>query len=627
MCGITGFAGVSGMGQEQLRRMCNTIVHRGPDDEGLLVDPPVGIGMRRLSIIDPGGGHQPISNEDGTVHVVFNGEIYNYRELRRDLELRGHHFRTDTDTECLVHLYEERGRDFVHELRGMFAIAVWDARRDQLLLVRDRLGIKPLYYREEAGGVLFGSELKALRAAPGLDWTIDRRAVALYLAFGYIPDPFTIYGEARKLPPGHMLDWEMGRGAEIHRYWSPVRSQDENLDEETAAREVRRLLEQSVRYRLIADVPLGAFLSGGIDSSAIVALMARQMDRPVKTFSIGFEEPEFNEAPNARRVAAALGTDHSELVVRPDMDELVERVVDAFDEPFADSSAIPTFLVSELARRDVKVVLSGDGGDELFGGYTRYLEHLLLGSALPRALSVPLRAGARRLPQSAPGRNRLLDMARSFRGRYMGRVADPLDAAEGGVARANLVSEAGAWDRLLDDAFDATAGRDAASQLMLVDLLTYLPGDILTKVDRMTMAVSLEARVPVLDHELAEFAATLPSHLKIRSGTGKWILRRALAGLLPEFVFSKKKQGFGIPLKPWFRGPLSGRVRNLLREGNDLHEFVEPAAVQRVVTEHQSGRRDHSPMLWKLLVLQLWLEGQTPMEPPTAAVPAGIQAS
>lgn len=625
MCGIAGFGGLPGAGEHELRRMCDRITHRGPDDDGWLVDGPVGIGMRRLSIIDLGGGKQPISNEDGTIHVVFNGEIYNFRELRRDLERRGHAFRTGTDTECLVHLYEEYGRELVHHLRGMFAFAIWDSRRQRLLLARDRLGIKPLYYRRDGTGVSFASELKALTALAGQEWTLDRRALGRYLAFGYVPDPLTIYQEASKLPPGHTLEWDRSGAVEVREYWSPVRPEDDTLDEETAALEIRRLLEQSVRYRLVADVPLGAFLSGGIDSSAVVATMSRQLDRPVRTFSIGFDEPAFNEAPDARRVAEALGTDHTQLIVRPDADALVERIVSAFDEPFADSSAIPTFLVSELARTQLKVVLSGDGGDELFGGYTRYTDQLRRRTVLPAPAAAALRGAARRLPQGARGRNRLLELSRTRRGRYVGAVADPLEVAEGGVALPELSGAAGSWEHLLDEAFNDADTRDPVSQLMLVDLLTYLPGDILTKVDRMSMAVSLEARVPVLDHELVEFAATVPSHMKIRRGTGKWIFRQALDGLVPDFVFSKRKQGFGVPLRPWFHGPLSGRIDDLLRPGNGLYEYVDPAAVRRVVGEHRRGRRDHSPMLWKLLVLHLWLEGRagTPMESeamPLAAV-------
>jgi asparagine synthase (glutamine-hydrolysing) len=609
MCGIAGYAGWARTpegSEHDLRAMCGAIRHRGPDDEGHLVAPGVALGMRRLSIIDVAGGTQPIANEDGTVHVVFNGEIYNHRELHAELERRGHHLVTRSDTETLVHLYEEHGARLVHHLRGMFGFAIWDARRQSLLLARDRVGIKPLYYWETPDGVAFASEVRSLLTLDRFPRELDRRAIAEYLSLGYVPEPLCVFAGVRKLPPGHTLWWDRERGVRVERYWTPVRA-EQRISERDAVAEVRRLLAESVHYHLESDVPLGAFLSGGIDSSSVVAEMARQMDRPVQTFSIGFEEPEFNEAPHAAAVAKAIGTDHTELIVRPDADALIEEVIRAFDEPFADSSALPTFLVSQLARRHVTVALSGDGGDELFGGYRRYLELLRR-----RELGAPLRAAiggaARLLPHGALGRNRLVDLSRTLRGRYAATVASPLATSEGGVALSELVGSH-TLDDIFGPLFDGVADRDFATQMMLVDLQSYLPGDILTKVDRMSMAVSLEARVPLLDHVVVEFAASLPSSLKMRDGTGKWIFREAIRELVPRSVLEKPKQGFGVPLRRWFREDLRHRVDALRRPDSPIYEFVDRDAVGRVAAEHGSGRRDHSGMLWRLLVLDVWLTG------------------
>ncbi|HJU88875.1 MAG TPA: asparagine synthase (glutamine-hydrolyzing) [Gemmatimonadaceae bacterium] len=611
MCGIAGYAGRGGRSEDRARaltRMCGAIRHRGPDDEGHLVTPRVALGMRRLSIIDVSGGMQPISNEDGSISVVFNGEIYNYRELRRALEIAGHDLRTHSDTETLVHLYEDAGEALVHRLRGMFAFAIWDDRRESLLLARDRLGIKPLYYWESPDGIVFASELRSMLVLDDFRPRLDPRAVALYLSFGYIPDPASVFAGVRKLPPGHTLTWTRSSGARVTRYWEPTRAELGNISEEDAVSELRRLFADAVGSHLESEVPLGAFLSGGVDSSSVVAQMTRQLARPVQTFSIGFDEAGFNEAPDAARVAQALGTEHTELVVRPDADALVEDIVRALDEPFADPSALPTFLVSQLARQQVTVSLSGDGGDELFGGYTRYFEILRrreLGSPIARQA---LAAIARHLPHLAPGRNRLLDLARGLRGQYAGTVASPLAPAEGGVARADLARSMGPFDRILDPWFDRAMERDFATQMTLVDMMTYLPGDILTKVDRMSMAVSLEARVPILDHPLVEFAASLPSELKFRDGSGKWLFRRAIEPLVPASVLAKPKQGFALPLQRWFRRELRHRVEYLRRADSPIREFVDGAALERVVSEHLVGRRDHNFMLWRLLVLDLWLQ-------------------
>jgi asparagine synthase (glutamine-hydrolysing) len=610
MCGIAGYVGWDRgrhASESDLRRMCDAIRHRGPDGEGHFVAPGVALGMRRLSVIDPVGGNQPIGNEDGSVQVVFNGEIYNYRELRGRLVAAGHRLTTHSDTETLVHLYEDEGDKLVHALRGMFAFAIWDTRRQRLLLARDRLGIKPLYYWERPGGLAFASELRALLALEMFSARLDRSALGEYLALGYVPEPQCIFEGVKKLCPGHILSWDRERGSQAVRYWSPVRPETPKVDEQEAIEELRRLLTDAVGCHLEADVPLGAFLSGGVDSSSVVALMGRQIDRPVRTFSIGFEEPAFNEAPDADAAARALGTEHRELIVRPDADALVEDVVRFFDEPFADSSALPTYLVAQLAREDVTVALSGDGGDELFGGYTRYTELLGRRELRPTGLRRVLRHLARRLPHASPGRNRLLDVARTRRGRYAATVAGPLAVRDGGVALPAVERDGGALESLLDRWFDQLAGRDFATQMMLVDTMSYLPGDILTKVDRMTMAVSLEARVPLLDHRLVEFVVGLPSNLKIRHGTGKWILRQAVAPLVPPGVLEKPKQGFGVPLNRWFRKELRHRVEQLQRADSPIYEFVDRDAVRRVAAEHRMRRRDYSHMLWRLLVLDLWM--------------------
>ena len=609
MCGIAGFAGWRldrSESERLLEQMCGAVAHRGPDDEGHFSAPGVGLGMRRLSIIDVAGGMQPISNENGDVTVVFNGEIYNHRQLRAQLIESGHDFASRSDTETIVHLYEEKGARCVDDLRGMFGIALWDARRKSLLLARDRLGIKPLYYWITDDGIAFCSELRSLLALDQFPRDIDRLAVARYLALGYVPDPMSIFRGVRKLPPGHILTWDARNGARVERYWNPVRPEDSALGETEAVRELERLLMEVVGSHLESEVPLGAFLSGGIDSSTVVACMARQMDRPVQTFSIGFEEEGFNEAPDAAIVAAALGTEHTEFIVRPDADRLIEDVARIFDEPFADSSALPTLLVSQLARRHVTVALSGDGGDELFGGYTRYNDMARRMELRPAALRRAVGAFARRMPHSSPGRNRLLDLSRERHGRYTTTMAAALPLQDGGFARANLAAEAGDFEDLLRPLFEEAAIRDFPTQMMLADIMSYLPGDILTKVDRTTMATSLEARVPLLDHKLVEFAVSLPSCLKMRDGTGKWLLRRAVTDLVPPQVLQKPKKGFSLPIGRWFRGELRHRVDALCEANGRIHEYVDPNAVRRLAAEHLSGRRDHSGLIWRLIVLDLW---------------------
>jgi asparagine synthase (glutamine-hydrolysing) len=609
MCGIAGFAGyerATGRDERALRAMCDAIRHRGPDDDGMYVGGRVALGMRRLSIIDVAGGHQPMANEDGSIRIVFNGEIYNYRALREKLLAAGHVFATRSDTESIVHLYEDGGDALVHQLRGMFGFALWDERRGRLLLARDRLGIKPLYYAAIGGGIVFASELRALLTLPDFAPEIDDHAVALYLALGYVPDPFSIFRGVRKLPPGHTVSWSASEGLAVRRYWSPPPSVD-SLTVVDAARETRRLFEEAVQCHLESEVPLGAFLSGGVDSSAVVAAMARSMDRPVRTFTIGFTEPEFDETTDAALVARALSTDHTELTVRPDADALIEEVVCSFDEPFADSSALPTYIVAQLARQEVTVALSGDGGDELFGGYARYREVLGLGELRSASARAALRAMTRRLPQATPWRNRMLDLARTRRGRYASTVALALRTDEGGVARPEVARRLDDMDALLEVWFEASDPGDFAGQMMRVDLASYLPGDILTKVDRTSMAASLEARVPLLDHVFAEHALRLPSALKVRPEASKIVFREAIRDLVPPEVLTKRKQGFGVPLGRWFRHELAHRLEAVVGSRARIGRWVEPAAAQRLIREHRMRRRDHSHALWRLLALELWL--------------------
>jgi asparagine synthase (glutamine-hydrolysing) len=611
MCGIAGFAGLkvgAAEGDAILTAMCAAIRHRGPDDEGHYSEPGVALGMRRLSIIDVAHGAQPISNEDDTVQVVFNGEIYNHHALRAMLGTK-HVLRTRADTEVLVHLYEEDGDALMHRLRGMFAFAIWDTRRHRLLLARDRVGIKPLYYWPlPEGGVAFASELRSLLTLEDFPRQLDRGALEAYLTLGYVPDPKAIFVGVHKLPPGHYLTWDIASGVRVQEYWAPVRSELRVADEREAIEELQRLLHDAVGSHLESEVPLGAFLSGGIDSSSVVAEMARQLERPVRTFSIGFEEPEFDEAPLAAHVARAFRTDHTELTVRPNADELIDEVVRAFDEPFGDSSALPTLLVSHLARQHVTVALSGDGGDELFGGYTRYSELLKRRTIRSSLVRRALRELGMRLPHGALGRNRLLDLARTRQGRYAATVAQSLASAEGGVLAGTRAAHAPSLDVLFEARFAAVAGRDFLTQMTLVDMATYLPGDILTKVDRASMNVSLEARVPLLDHHLVEFALALPGSLKQRHGVGKWILRQAVKDLVPKEVLSHPKKGFAMPLRRWFRSDLRYRLDTLLRPDSPHFEFLERSSVERLVREHIAGRRDHSHMLWRLLVLQMWTD-------------------
>jgi asparagine synthase (glutamine-hydrolysing) len=615
MCGIAGMVQTHPNGaldSGAIHRMCQAIVHRGPDDEGILVKGGVGLGMRRLSIIDLGGGHQPIFNEDKTIWIVYNGEIYNFQELRPELEARGHRFSTHTDTEVIIHLYEEHGADCVQKLRGMFAFALYDERAGRLLLARDRLGKKPLHYALDHGTLLFASEMKSILAVrPDLADKLNRAALLQYMYFGYIPDPATAFEAIHKLPPGHLLQFEKGE-VSIRQYWDfPRYGTYEPNSEEELLEELEARLEEAVRIRLIADVPLGALLSGGTDSSTVVALMARSMSQPVKTFSVGFRYSDFDEAPYARMVAQKFGTDHQELIVEPDLVGTLEKLTSDLEEPFGDSSMLPTYFISCLARKYVKVALSGDGGDEGFAGYERYRIHLQDRSFkwIPpwardfyRGYLHPL------VPYRVPGRNLMYSISLPWQERYVEGVSLESFQREMGVLSKDFVRSGESPLRAFEDVLAKAPAEDPLSRVLYLDSKTYLAGDILTKVDRMSMATSLETRVPLLDHVFLEWVTSLTPKWKMRNGSQKFILRKLAERIgVPRQVLDRPKQGFALPLGHWIRGELKELVRTTLLDPQTLQRgYFHPAGVRRMLDEHMQGRRDHSARLWRFLVFELW---------------------
>jgi len=613
MCGIAGFVDADPGNAEAARlrvhQMCDVIRHRGPDDEGIFVGDGAALGMRRLSIIDVGGGHQPIANEDGSILVVFNGEIYNYRELRADLIARGHVFATDTDTETIVHAYEQWGEDAFGHLRGMFGIALWDRRTRTLVLCRDRVGIKPLHYVQRGDWLAFGSEIKSILVADDEARRLDPDALAHYLTFLYTPADASIFHGIRKLPPGHLLRWRDGQ-VSVRSYWSLPIEESFTGSMEEAAEALTTTLSDAVVSHLVSDVPIGALLSGGVDSSLVVALMARSTSKPVKTFTIGFDEPEFDEVDGARRVARHFGTDHHEFVVRPDALHIVDALVEHFDEPFGDSSAIPTWYVSEMASRHVTVVLSGDGGDELFGGYDRYLPHPRVAS-FDRTLGPMGRRMAAAiwpvLPHGFRGKNLLRHVSQDAEGRYLDSISifqpDELSVLLTAPERERSTARPGAST----SRFRSLAALPWPSQMFRFDFHTYLPEDILTKVDRMSMAHSIESRVPLLDHQVVTFASSLPAHLKIQGSDRKVVLKKAAASILPAEVLTRKKRGFAVPLADWFRGPLRGLVVDTLQSTRARQRgYLDARFVDRMLAEHLEGRRDHALRLWVLLMFELW---------------------
>jgi len=620
MCGISGFVyhdPERSATPEVVERMCDTIVHRGPDDDGFYVKGNVALGMRRLSIIDLVTGHQPISNENGNVWIVFNGEIYNFAALRDDLRGKGHEFATNTDTEAIVHAYEEYGVDCVKRLNGMFAYAIWDEREQRLVLARDRVGIKPLYYYLDEKTLVFGSELKALLENPDVPRVLDHEALDAFLTFEYIPAPLSIFKGVRKLPPGHTLVLKNGE-ARIEQYWE-VKQGHSSVDETELSESLYDLIKDAVRMRLVSDVPLGAFLSGGVDSSAIVCAMSELMDRPVQTFSIGFDDPSYNELVYARKVADHFGTDHHEEVIKPNVVDLVDGLVGYLDEPMADVSIFPTYLVSKLARRDVTVVLSGDGGDELFAGYDWYLAEryaryygmlprILRRRLLPKVMSlVPpssqKKGAVNKLKRFVEGAA-LPDSMKHFRWNVF-LTEDAKRSLYTEDLRATLNGN-DTYSRFVAhlDRFDDS---DSLWRQQYADIKTFLVDDILVKVDRMSMAHSLEARTPFLDHRVVEFAASLPKEMRIRGSTQKYLLKKAVENRLPEGITTRSKEGFSIPMKNWLRDELRPMMEEVLspqriREGG----LFDSARIESLKSRHISGTANNAHQLWPLMMFQIW---------------------
>ena len=633
MCGIAGIADPTGhpVDQAVLRRMCDAIIHRGPDDDGFYMSPAceigshssssaasVGLGMRRLAIIDLVTGKQPIHNEDKTVWVILNGEIYNFSELRAELESKGHRFYTNSDTEAIAHAYEEYGTDVPKYLRGMFAFALWDERARRLLLARDRVGKKPLLYSLSGGKLIFASEFQALLCHPDVSREVNPDAISHYLSFMCVPAPMTAFSKIRKLEPGHILIWQNGE-IEIKRYWSLDFKNKIDVGEREAGERVIELLRDAVRARLISDVPLGAFLSGGIDSSAVVALMSDLSSEKVKTFSIGFEEQEFNEIEHARRVAERFGTEHHEFIVRPNAIEVLPALVRHYGEPYADSSAIPTYYLSKMTRQHVTVALNGDGGDECFAGYERYAAMSIAEryNRLPRIVRKGLvEPAVAAIPESGVSRSRmgkarrfLSVMGRPGGQRYLGwanAISQELKAELCTGEFLDLTSAANAIN-LVQPWFEGNGEVDIVDRALLADTHNYLPNDLLVKVDIASMAVSLEARSPFLDHHLMEFAASLPAGYKLRGFTTKYLLKRALRGMLPEENLTRRKMGFGVPIGRWFRGELKGFLSDTILPERTLRRgYFKPKMVLELFNEHVNGRRDYSHQLWTLLMLELW---------------------
>jgi len=616
MCGICGVMAFSDevIDPRVLRAMNGTLVHRGPDDEGYYQNGSVGLAMRRLSIIDLAAGHQPLSNEDGSIWIVFNGEIYNYRELREDLIKRGHKFVTDSDTEAIIHAYEEFGVECLDHLNGMFAFAIWDTRVKRLWLARDRLGIKPLYYYRDAKVFLFASEIKAILAHPNVRREIDPTGLNNYFTFGHSVAPVTIYKGINKLLPGHWLQLQNGV-QRIQQYWDvkPELENSSSLTESELVEQLLELLKGAVEAQLVSDVPLGALLSGGIDSSSVVGLMSGLMDRPVDTFNVTYPSPgTYDESPDAHRIARYFETAHSELVVSPnDLVDAVRKLAYHYDEPFADAAGIPTYLISRFARKTVKVVLTGDGGDELFGGYRRHtLEQLAGLTGIPFALfRYPANLGAMLSPRLWQARK--LTQAMGFRDPLKRWIAWRSVFSET-EKNAILTPDAREFIRhqSLQDSYESYWSRpfsDPVNQLLYVDMKTWLPDAYLEKVDKASMAASLEARVPLLDHRIVEFAFSLPSRLKVHGRGNKRILKQAVSGMLPSEVFTKPKHGFNVPTDPWLRGPLKEFARELVSSNQSgSQDWVDRKVVVRMLDQHANGQKILDTHLWMVINFELW---------------------
>jgi asparagine synthase (glutamine-hydrolysing) len=612
-------------GQPEIERMREALAHRGPDEIGCWLGDfksqsgsgRVGLGHRRLSIIDLARGHQPLSNEDSSAWIIFNGEIYNFQELRPTLVAQGHRFRTDSDTEVILHLYEQKGVDCLQELRGMFAFAIWDARERRLFLARDRIGEKPLCYRLERERILFASEIKSILQAGGAPRELSLEALHHYLTYQYVPHPLTMFQGIAKLPPGHYLLWKDGR-AEVREYWRPP-CHPEPLREAECIERVRELLTESVRLRLISDVPLGAFLSGGMDSSIVVGLMAKLSNAPVKTFSIGFAEKRYDELDYARSVARHFKTDHREFVVRPNAAEVIPKLVWHYDEPFADSSAIPTYYVSQITRQHVKVALTGDAGDEGFAGYPRY-RAVKLGLWFDRLPGFLRRALAgkywERLPASVKQKTQRRRLRRLFEAlnlppkeRYVRWCAIFDDGRKSALYSPDLRTALAPLSsaKIFEEEYAKVPEADFLAATMFVDFMRYLPDDLLFKVDIASMAHGLECRAPFLDHKLVEFVGRIPTELKLRGFTTKYLLRRAFGEMLPPEILRRPKMGFGVPISDWFRGELLGYLREVLLDPATLRRgYFAPEAVRQLVADHAAARADHGYRLWSLLMFELW---------------------
>jgi asparagine synthase (glutamine-hydrolysing) len=620
MCGIAGrinLASSKPVDADMVRRMCDLIAHRGPDGSDVYANGFVGLGHRRLAIIDlTDAGRQPMRAADADIWITFNGEIYNFQQLRLQLEARGHQFRSHTDTEVILAAYREYGVECLQRLRGMFAFAIWDAPRARLFVARDRVGKKPLFYWAHSDGISFASEPKAFLADPSFSPRPDAAALSAYLTYQYVPAPLSAFAGVQKLPPAHYLLFDRGELA-VRRYWKLSYARKRNLTEPEAVEELRSRLREAVKMRLISDVPLGAFLSGGIDSGSIVALMSEVGTAPVKTFSIGFEEKAYDELPYARLVAARYETEHHEFVVRPDAVQIAPKLVWHYNEPFADSSAIPTFLLSELTRRHVTVALNGDGGDESFAGYDRYRANVL--AQRSDRIPLPLRRMVRRFARAVPGSassGTLLSKGKRFaealgetrERRYVRWMSHFHTSLRQELCRPDFLDAGGPDPEIhLLDAYTASDAGDFVDATLDVDVNNYLPDDLLVKVDIATMAHGLEGRSPLLDHELMEFAASLPSRLKLRGGIKKYILKQAVAPLLPAEIVARPKMGFGVPLESWFRHELKELAHDVLlsarlRDRGYFHERV----VRRLLDEHTRGARSWHYQLWNLLMLELW---------------------
>lgn len=621
MCGILGILNANGepVDRGNILSMAAVMSHRGPDGEGAYCDGPVGLAHRRLSIIDLSGGAQPMSNEDGSVWITFNGEIYNFPDLKRDLEAKGHRFRTRSDTEAIVHAYEEYGPDCVKRLRGMFAFGIWDARKRRLFLARDRMGKKPLHYFSDGKRFIFASEIKAIVQDRGVPREIDPEALVDYFTYMYIPFPRTIFRSVRKLPPAHWmtvsLDGAEADGSplriESQAYWDLRYSPDPSPSEEEWIAGLRDKIAEAVRIRLMSEVPLGAFLSGGVDSSVVVAAMAAAQEQPVKTFSIGFDEEDFSEIRYARLVARRFGTDHHEEIVRPDAMEVLPRLAWEFDEPFADSSAIPTYYVSRMARQHVTVVLSGDGGDETFAGYRRYAwaDGLSRWDFMPGFVRKAVFGWPSALmPQGMRGKGALRNMSMGPFERYRSLITHDEPGYLDGLLAADVKAQvAFGRDGLFRDIYDRPAETDYLTRLQYLDTKTYLAEDILTKVDRSSMLCSLETRAPLLDHELQEYAATIPSSLKLFGSEKKYILRRAARDVVPDEVLDRPKMGFAVPLATWFKKDLDGFARDILLSPTARQRgLFDSRFVEKVLDDHQKKTRDLSARIWSLLFFEQW---------------------